>query len=53
MVPLQMRRLSLHHASDKDARWLADTLQRESLALGTAVQRCDDNVLVVGECRAS
>jgi len=53
MVPLQMRRLSLHRASDADARWLAQALQRESRVLDTAVQRCDDDVLVVGDCRAS
>jgi poly-gamma-glutamate capsule biosynthesis protein CapA/YwtB (metallophosphatase superfamily) len=49
MVPLQMRQFSLHHASEQDARWLADTLQREGAALDTRVERRDDNVLVLGE----
>ena len=48
MVPLQMRQFSLHHASDQDARWLADTLQREAAALNTGLQRRDDNVMVLG-----
>jgi poly-gamma-glutamate capsule biosynthesis protein CapA/YwtB (metallophosphatase superfamily) len=48
MVPLQMRRFSLHHASDQDARWLADTLQREAAALNTGLKWRDDNVLVLG-----
>jgi poly-gamma-glutamate synthesis protein (capsule biosynthesis protein) len=50
MVPLQMRQFSLHHASEQDARWLADTLQREGAALDTRVERRGDNVLVLGEC---
>jgi len=49
MVPLQMRQFSLHHASDRDARWLAETLQREGAALDTRVERRGDNVLVLGE----
>jgi poly-gamma-glutamate synthesis protein (capsule biosynthesis protein) len=53
MVPLQMRQFRLHHASDDDAGWLAETLRRESAVLGTAVQRRDDNVLVVSGCRQS
>lgn len=48
MVPLQMRQFSLHYASDQDARWLADTLQREAAALNTGLQRRDDNVMVLG-----
>jgi poly-gamma-glutamate synthesis protein (capsule biosynthesis protein) len=51
MVPLQMRQFSLHHAPGEDALWLADTLQRESAALDTRVQRRDDNVLVLGDRR--
>jgi len=49
MVPVQMRQFSLHHAADRDARWLADALQREGAALNTRVERRDDNVLVLRE----
>jgi poly-gamma-glutamate capsule biosynthesis protein CapA/YwtB (metallophosphatase superfamily) len=49
MVPLQMRQFRLHHASDRDALWLAETLHREGAALDTRVARRDDNVLVLGD----
>jgi poly-gamma-glutamate synthesis protein (capsule biosynthesis protein) len=47
MVPLQMRRFSLHLASDQDARWLAERLDREASGEAAGVRLRDDNVLVL------
>ncbi len=38
MTPLQIRRFRLNHASKEDARWLRDTLDRESRKLDTRVE---------------
>jgi len=45
MVPMQMRRFRLHHASAGDARWLAGVLDRESRRLGAAVEAQEDGAL--------
>jgi poly-gamma-glutamate capsule biosynthesis protein CapA/YwtB (metallophosphatase superfamily) len=45
MVPLQMRRFSLHHASEQDARWLAQRLSREGAGGVVGVELRDDNIL--------
>lgn len=45
MTPTQIRHLRVNRASRNDARWLADTLNREGLALGTRVALGEDNRL--------
>lgn len=45
MFPLQVRRMRLEEATPSDARWLADTLDREGRALGTGVALADDGSL--------
>ncbi len=45
MTPLQMRRFRLNHASKEDARWLRDTLDRESRKLDTRVESRANNTL--------
>jgi poly-gamma-glutamate synthesis protein (capsule biosynthesis protein) len=45
MFPMQLRNFRLHHASDADARWLADVLDRESKLYGTSVRLQKDGVL--------
>jgi len=48
MQPLQVQRFRLHRASQDDARWLGDTLDREGAALGTRVDLEADGRLVLG-----
>ena len=43
LVPFQLRRLRLNHASAADAQWLCARLQDQSAALGTVIQLQDDN----------
>lgn len=38
MIPMQIRQFRLHHASERDAAWLQDTLHRESRRFDTAVE---------------
>ena len=45
MVPLQIRRMRLHHAPPADASWLADTLNREGKRFGTRIGTGPDQVL--------
>jgi poly-gamma-glutamate synthesis protein (capsule biosynthesis protein) len=45
MVPLQIRRMRLHHASPADASWLADTLNREGHRFGTRISIGPNHVL--------
>jgi poly-gamma-glutamate synthesis protein (capsule biosynthesis protein) len=45
MTPLQIKRFRLQRASKKDARWLTDTLNRHSEALGCRVTLGEDNRL--------
>jgi poly-gamma-glutamate synthesis protein (capsule biosynthesis protein) len=50
-VPFRIRRLRLERAAAKDARWLAETLDRESADLGARVELADGPRLVVGPAR--
>lgn len=43
LVPMRIRRFRLNHASDEEAHWLADILDRESRPLGARAERGDDN----------
>ena len=45
MVPMQIKRFKLNYASDADAQWLRDTLQREGKKLGTHVEMGPENRL--------
>jgi poly-gamma-glutamate capsule biosynthesis protein CapA/YwtB (metallophosphatase superfamily) len=47
MVPLQARRLRLHHARRRDAEWLAAVLGSASRHLGSAVEADPDGVLLL------
>jgi poly-gamma-glutamate synthesis protein (capsule biosynthesis protein) len=38
MIPMQIRQFRLHHASERDAAWLKDTLHRESRRFDTGVE---------------
>lgn len=46
-VPLRLRRFRLERATDEQARWLAETLDRESRELGARVELRQGPVLVV------
>jgi len=48
MVPLQLQRFRLHHASGTDARWLAETLNRESAAFRTCISLDQGGSLYLG-----
>lgn len=45
LTPLQIRQLSLHHASADDAKWLRQRLEDEGNKLNTSVRRNADNTL--------
>jgi poly-gamma-glutamate synthesis protein (capsule biosynthesis protein) len=45
MVPLRIGNMRLHLASSADATWLADTLNRQAISLGTDVRIDSDQVL--------
>lgn len=45
MVPLQLHRFSLRHASRTDALWLLDTLRRESAGYGLSIEIGEDRRL--------
>ncbi len=47
LVPLQVRRFRLHRASEEDAQWLCDLLNRVGGPFGTQVQRGDDNAMTL------
>jgi poly-gamma-glutamate synthesis protein (capsule biosynthesis protein) len=47
ITPLQMKRFQLHRASDRDAGWVRDTLDREGRPLGTTVSLGESNLLRV------
>jgi len=47
MVPMLARKMRLWHASAADGRWLAATLSRTSLRLGTHVEQLPDGTLVL------
>jgi poly-gamma-glutamate capsule biosynthesis protein CapA/YwtB (metallophosphatase superfamily) len=48
MVPLQMRRFSLHRTSGEDIEWLRDTLNQEGAAFGTQVTKNHRDTLLLG-----
>ena len=45
MIPTQVRHFRVNRARPDDARWIAATLDRESRALGTRVERASDGEL--------
>jgi poly-gamma-glutamate capsule biosynthesis protein CapA/YwtB (metallophosphatase superfamily) len=45
MIPMQIRRFRLNHASAEDARWLREVLEREGRRLGSAVEAGADGSL--------
>jgi poly-gamma-glutamate synthesis protein (capsule biosynthesis protein) len=47
MVPMQIRRFKLNHASKSDAQWLADVLNREGRKFGTRVELEEDRTLTL------
>lgn len=47
MTPMRIRRFRLQRASGEEAEWLADTLDRESRALGTRVRLEGDGRLLL------
>lgn len=47
LVPFQLKRMRLNRASEADARWLCDTLRRESARFGTDVVLQPDLTLAV------
>lgn len=47
LVPMQANRFQLKHASEGDAKWLCDLLNRHGSAFRTRVQMRDDNSLTL------
>jgi poly-gamma-glutamate synthesis protein (capsule biosynthesis protein) len=47
MVPMQIRRLRLNHATPKDRRWLREMLDREGRPLGTRAELAADGTLLL------
>lgn len=47
MAPMRMWRFQVRRASEQDARWLCDTLNREGAAFGTRVERREDHTLTL------
>jgi poly-gamma-glutamate synthesis protein (capsule biosynthesis protein) len=47
MVPMQIRKLSLHRAAPTDAHWLADTIARISAPFRSAIERSADGGLLL------
>ena len=47
MIPTQIRRLRINHASEGDAKWLETLLNRKGRHFGTRVQRSAENVLTL------
>jgi poly-gamma-glutamate synthesis protein (capsule biosynthesis protein) len=45
MIPTQVRHFRVNRARPDDARWIAATLDRESRAFGTRVERANDSEL--------
>jgi poly-gamma-glutamate capsule biosynthesis protein CapA/YwtB (metallophosphatase superfamily) len=45
MTPTRLARFRINRASDEEAGWLEDILNREGRRFGTGVERRDDNVL--------
>ncbi len=47
MTPLRIRRFRLQRASTEEARWLRETLDRESRGMGVRVELEQDDALSV------
>jgi poly-gamma-glutamate synthesis protein (capsule biosynthesis protein) len=47
MIPTQIRRLRINHASEGDTKWLETLLNRKGQHFGTRVQRSAENVLTL------
>lgn len=45
LVPMEIKNFRLNHASEKDAKWLQKTLNREGKKMGTSVRKERDNIL--------
>jgi len=50
MTPMQIRRFRANHASPEDARWLADTINRESRTFDLRVELRDDHRIELRHC---
>jgi len=48
MVPMQIRKLSLHHPAPADVRWLEETMAQISAPFGSSIERAADGALVLG-----
>jgi len=47
MIPTQIRRFRINHASEGDAKWLETLLNRKGQHFGTRVQRSAENILTL------
>jgi poly-gamma-glutamate synthesis protein (capsule biosynthesis protein) len=47
MIPTQIRRFRINHASEGDAKWLEDILNQEGKRLRTRVKRSAGNILTL------
>ena len=47
MVPTQVRHFRVNRATQEDARWLRDVLDKEGKKLGTRVDMDDDDALTL------
>lgn len=47
MTPMQIKRFRLNHASENDALWLKNVLNREGKKFGTSVELSADNMLML------
>ena len=47
MIPTQVRRFRVNHASEVDSKWLEDLLNREGKRFGTRVTRSAENILTL------
>jgi poly-gamma-glutamate synthesis protein (capsule biosynthesis protein) len=47
MVPMRIRKLSLHRPTPVDARWLENTIVRISAPFGSAIERAADGALLL------
>ncbi|HEU5260859.1 MAG TPA: CapA family protein, partial [Gemmatimonadales bacterium] len=46
MVPMQIRKLSLHRPSPADVQWLGDTIAQISAGFGSSIERADGSLVL-------
>ncbi len=46
LIPMQIRKFSLHRANTSQAKWLADVLNREGEKFGTGIKRKETNLVL-------